>query len=377
MLQDARVTGMRITKPRRCRQASLVLIVFLITINLINLFILTRCTSSLGQSSNENTNIRSVLAGNTESVDYAGDQKLALQRGRTQDGAAWIPKIVHLTWKNTVIPGSTANWVKKWTKTNPGYEVWFWTDDDARNFIRKHYSYFFTKFQKYPTAIFRADAIRYFILYHFGGIYADLDIEPLKSLDPIRQKYACVIATEPNEHAEIAWNFREGEKLACNAFMACRPHHPFLRLLIDMLDMQGIKESNVVVATGPVMLTRTLKIYNNINKLMTHDQNSTNAVFLAPSNYFIPRIDQQVIDGLLPHCGEPNLNQKYSKFCEIFNRGDFHNGPTRESFTDHHWWHSWFIKLKKSKPKSIAAVIPYVTLARTLFESDSVEKKTY
>ena len=33
---------------------------------------------------------------------------------------------------------------------------------------------------QYPLAIHRADALRYYLLFHFGGLYADLDFVPLE-----------------------------------------------------------------------------------------------------------------------------------------------------------------------------------------------------
>ena len=37
------------------------------------------------------------------------------------------------------------------------------------------YPWFLETFDGYPYPIQRADAIRYFVLHHFGGIYIDLD----------------------------------------------------------------------------------------------------------------------------------------------------------------------------------------------------------
>lgn len=41
------------------------------------------------------------------------------------------------------------------------------------NIVR--YPWFLETFDGYPYPIQRADAIRYFVLHHFGGIYIDLD----------------------------------------------------------------------------------------------------------------------------------------------------------------------------------------------------------
>jgi len=50
-----------------------------------------------------------------------------------------------------------------------------WTDVKSREFIATEYPWFLTTFDNYSQPIQRADAIRYFVLAHFGGIYIDLD----------------------------------------------------------------------------------------------------------------------------------------------------------------------------------------------------------
>lgn len=50
-----------------------------------------------------------------------------------------------------------------------------WTDEKSRELIVAEYPWFLETFDGYAHPIQRADAIRYFVLAHFGGIYVDLD----------------------------------------------------------------------------------------------------------------------------------------------------------------------------------------------------------
>lgn len=50
-----------------------------------------------------------------------------------------------------------------------------WTDAKSREFVATEYPWFLNTFDNYSQPIQRADAIRYFVLAHFGGIYIDLD----------------------------------------------------------------------------------------------------------------------------------------------------------------------------------------------------------
>ena len=53
--------------------------------------------------------------------------------------------------------------------------IQLWTDDKSRELIATEYPWFLDTFDNYSQPIQRADAIRYFVLAHFGGIYIDLD----------------------------------------------------------------------------------------------------------------------------------------------------------------------------------------------------------
>ncbi|KAF8827977.1 hypothetical protein HHX47_DHR4001039 [Lentinula edodes] len=55
-------------------------------------------------------------------------------------------------------------------------------DDSSREFIAEHYPWFLDTFNDYKYAIQRADAIRYFVLHHYGGVYLDSRQEVLTVL---------------------------------------------------------------------------------------------------------------------------------------------------------------------------------------------------
>jgi len=88
-----------------------------------------------------------------------------------------IPKIIHQTWKTNEIPLEWQEHQKTWKTLfpEPDYKYMFWTDHDNRNLIKTKFSWFLPIYDGYAKNIERADAIRYFILYEYGGIYADMD----------------------------------------------------------------------------------------------------------------------------------------------------------------------------------------------------------
>lgn len=60
------------------------------------------------------------------------------------------------------------------------FNLQLWTDAKSRELIATEYPWFLSTFDNYSQPIQRADAIRYFVLSHYGGVYIDLDdVRPL------------------------------------------------------------------------------------------------------------------------------------------------------------------------------------------------------
>lgn len=113
--------------------------------------------------------------------------------GTINDRPQLIPKIIHQTYKNDSIPEVWQGPQQGCLDLHPDYEYKLWTDKKSREFIAAEYAHvrqtfttcrltdahrypwFLETFDGYPYPIQRADAIRYFVLHHFGGIYIDLD----------------------------------------------------------------------------------------------------------------------------------------------------------------------------------------------------------
>lgn len=90
-----------------------------------------------------------------------------------------IPKIIH-----QIFPENKKRWDplwfechESWKKQFSEFEFIYWNDDkDLENLIRIHFPQYHSVYLKCPSHITRIDFARYFILYLYGGIYADMDI---------------------------------------------------------------------------------------------------------------------------------------------------------------------------------------------------------
>jgi mannosyltransferase OCH1-like enzyme len=61
--------------------------------------------------------------------------------------------------------------------------------------------------QEYNENIKRVDAVRVFLMYHFGGVYADLDFLSLRDLKPLLDQNDDVdVILGQSESADLAWD---------------------------------------------------------------------------------------------------------------------------------------------------------------------------
>ncbi|KPI41573.1 Mannosyl phosphorylinositol ceramide synthase CSH1 [Cyphellophora attinorum] len=165
-----------------------------------------------------------------------------------------IPKIIHQTYKNATIPD---RWLEAQQSCialhQPDYEYHLWSDAESLSFIAEHYAWFLPTFSGYSHPIQRADAIRYFVLRKYGGIYIDLDDGCARRLDPLLQYQAFVRRTIPTGIS--------------NDVMGSVPNHPFFVRVTESL--QGADRSwilpyiTIMASTGPLFLSVIWKKWLN------------------------------------------------------------------------------------------------------------------
>jgi len=88
-----------------------------------------------------------------------------------------IPKIIHYCWlSRDPVPEKMRRYVSAWKETLSDYEFCLWDSDrfDINGSIWVKESFEAGKYA------FSADYIRLYALYHFGGIYMDMDVEVVK-----------------------------------------------------------------------------------------------------------------------------------------------------------------------------------------------------
>jgi inositol phosphorylceramide mannosyltransferase catalytic subunit len=156
-----------------------------------------------------------------------------------------IPKIIHQTYINDSIPPHWRAAQQSCKAAHPDYEYIFWSDQQCVDFISHEYPWFLETFLSYPFPIQRADAVRYFILFKYGGNYIDLDEGCIHRLDSLG-KY--------NLWVREAWPAG-----ISNNILGSSPMHPFFSRVIESLNDANhdwrLPYPTVMFTTGPVFLT--------------------------------------------------------------------------------------------------------------------------
>src|SRR5688572_47525 len=133
-----------------------------------------------------------------------------------QSLSAGIPRVLHQTWKDAAVPAEWSEFQSSWRRHHPDWAYRLWTDEDLLRFVETRFPHFIATYTAYSYQIQRVDAARYLILFHEGGVYADLDMECLRPVDALLAERDFAIAQEPAIHAQ----WIGAERMLCNAFMA-------------------------------------------------------------------------------------------------------------------------------------------------------------
>lgn len=93
-----------------------------------------------------------------------------------------IPKVIHYCWfGRNPLPESAVKCINSWKKYFPDYEIKEWNED---NFDVNIIPYTREAYEAKKYA-FVSDYARMWILYRYGGIYFDTDVEVIKPMDDI------------------------------------------------------------------------------------------------------------------------------------------------------------------------------------------------
>lgn len=121
------------------------------------------------------------------------------------------------------MPEHLAGYGETWERLHPTWEHRLWTEDNLPELENAELFARAETIAPGHEGQFRADTARYELLYRFGGVYVDADLEALRPIDELLPGRSCFVGWE----APGVW--------INNACMGAEPGHPFLADLVDGL----------------------------------------------------------------------------------------------------------------------------------------------
>ena len=221
--------------------------------------------------------------------------------------------IIHQIWFNLSFNSKKLfkkfeKYQTSWIVKNCNWRHMLWNEKTALEFMKYKFPEYVDMYLSYKHKIQRIDVLRYFLLYEYGGIYVDMDLECICPIDVFRKEFnKDIYFVETNNKAF-------GVKVS-NLLMFSVPKHIFWKVLfIELNNAQHTpwfysKHLQIMYTTGPAFLNRVYNKYVYKFKLNTFPSEKFNPLCLGMDYININKNECYTL-----HYGEGSWESADSKF---------------------------------------------------------------
>ena len=192
-----------------------------------------------------------------------------------------IPKVIHQIYglcpkdANKDIPSDLLKYSKTWQEKNPTWKYKLWDRRQVEILLNDAPSEWKDTFYTLEHWVEQCDFARYYILYTYGGIYADMDTvckvpaETFTSNIPKITNDTLIVGIEADvNEAQQEFNNLARKRQLCQWTFASTPKHPGLYALLNKIALESSKscfiKRSVLNRTGPGVFTDALVNRNDI-----------------------------------------------------------------------------------------------------------------
>lgn len=202
-----------------------------------------------------------------------------------------IPFLAHISWKDANIPVDWQETVHNWRRLHPTWRVHLWTDLELHVLVVRRFPHLLQVYSSFQYNIQRCDFSRALLLYEYGGIYADLDICPVRGLDPF------IVFHNDMGHEVVMAQSAVAHGLLpppTNAFMLSQPKSNFWLTYIDIMTCPDLfqfpgkavinksRHFAIITSTGPQALAYALSVHKQKHPLFSYGYISNTLVQYSP-----------------------------------------------------------------------------------------------
>ena len=249
-------------------------------------------------------------------------------------------KVIHYCWfGRNALPESARKCIESWKKYCPDYEIVQWNEDNfdctSCDYIKEAY--------EHKRWAFVSDYARFWILYNYGGLYFDTDVELIRPIDDLVER-GPFMGLERDMDFQSCIKKDGVDDLYVNPGLGLRADSG-LKLYAEILD--EYKDRHFIDASGKEDITTVVQIVSKI----------------------LERHTVEVIDEITLKIGELYIYRK-DVFCPM----DYRTGKltvTDRTRSIHHYTASWmtadelrnqeiFIEAKAKYGEKLGKVIGYI-----------------
>jgi inositol phosphorylceramide mannosyltransferase catalytic subunit len=171
-----------------------------------------------------------------------------------------IPRIIHQTWRTHALPPPFDRYRDTWERMHPQWDHRLYDDEECRAFVKESGDGWLEIYDGLARPVQRADLFRYLVVYRCGGLYADIDVECFRPVDPLLAERACVFAVQAHltRRRQKELGYRRPRQIA-NCIFAAQAGHPFLGAILERVQklpaLPACTDEDVEDSTGPRMVT--------------------------------------------------------------------------------------------------------------------------
>lgn len=188
-----------------------------------------------------------------------------------------IPKIIHYCWfGGNPLPESAIKCINSWKKFFPEYEIKEWNesnfDVECCEYVREAY-----EAKKWA---FVSDYARFWIMYNYGGLYFDTDVEVISSMDDILKEGPFMAFEKADKNPKYL-------PVSLGLGFATTPKMKIIKEIMNLYDKEHFilkdgkqNPKNIIHYTTETLIKNGLKNENIIQKI--------SGVTIYPDDYFCP-----------------------------------------------------------------------------------------
>ncbi len=198
-----------------------------------------------------------------------------------------IPKIIHYCWfGRNPLPELAQVCIASWRKFLPDYEIKEWNEN---NFNVNMIPYTAEAYAKKKYA-FVSDYARFWIMYHFGGIYFDTDVEVIRPMDEIiMQGNFMGFETDPDgENSPGKYAPRYCYTVALGLGFGMEKSHPFMQRMLTYYESLHFEMPPVNIAWYKTIVAYTTEQLCDVGLRNVPGIQRVGDITVYPREYFAP-----------------------------------------------------------------------------------------